>query len=235
MNKILHEILRIGHFLEKNLQMGRNPTAPLDKELEFLLRKYGKNDEITVWANKIIGYYRNGNYAWDERFKIEFDYTLVMKVLDQRRSIRRFVDKQVPQECALKIVDAARLAPSACNVHGLRYIVVTNPEIKSKIEHGQVLGSKVPMVIVAVGRNEPPTFESASIFDVGYAMQNMMLAAAALGLGTCVHQSASCSKHGLLLGLDENERAVGVLFVGYPEKIAIRPPSPEVKDIVSFV
>jgi len=57
----------------------------------------------------------------------------VFEAIQKRRSVRKYMDKEVPMELILKVLEAGRLAPSAHNSQPWHYIVVTDPEIKRKI------------------------------------------------------------------------------------------------------
>jgi nitroreductase len=101
--------------------------------------------------------------------------------IQTRRSIRRFSGAPVPREDLEKIVDAGRLAASGNNLQPWEFIVVTRCEMieQLKMTHEWIAGAGAVIVVVV---------DSSSrwwLEDASAAMENMLLAATALGYGTC--------------------------------------------------
>ncbi|MBU2551798.1 MAG: nitroreductase family protein [Proteobacteria bacterium] len=112
-----------------------------------------------------------------------------------RRTVRRFKPDPIPDEVLEKMVDAARLAPSAANLQPLRYLMVTDPDIRARI---------FPCLRWAAyinpDGNPPPGSEPAAYivilvddqagggfyrYDVGYACENLLLAGLTFGVAGC--------------------------------------------------
>ncbi|RLG60240.1 nitroreductase family protein, partial [Candidatus Geothermarchaeota archaeon] len=112
-----------------------------------------------------------------------------MNVLDAirgRRSIRRYFGRDIPHEALIKVLDAARWAPSAKNSQPWEFIVIKDNEIKKKISELAPFGSfikKAPVAIAVV--TDPSLSPNFHQVDGACAVQNLMLAAHSLGLGTC--------------------------------------------------
>lgn len=109
----------------------------------------------------------------------------VSNAVMQRRSIRAYTDEPVPKEKLDRILEAARLAPSARNTQPWHFVVVTDKEkrkILSKGAYAKFLAQS-PVVIVALGDKKASSDWYA--VDVSLAVENMILTAQEEGLGTC--------------------------------------------------
>ncbi len=168
----------------------------------------------------------------------------VFEAIEARRSIRSFTDKKVSDEDVMKILDAARQAPSAGNLQPWEFIVVRDGKIKRALAEAaleQHFIEEAPVVIVACADKSRSSRRYGSrgstlycIQDTGAAIQNLHLAAYALGLGTCWVGSFSEAKTRKLLELPLNVRPVAIIPVGYPaEKPKPRNRRP-LTDIVHF-
>ncbi len=109
----------------------------------------------------------------------------VFEAIQKRKSIRAYETTPVPEETVKKILEAARLAPSAVNFQPWHFIVVTGSEKRKDLSKGVFAKflAETPVVIVACGDTKAsPKWCS---IDVAIAVENMVLAATAEGLGTC--------------------------------------------------
>jgi nitroreductase len=118
----------------------------------------------------------------------ESDLKAVERVIFERRSVRRFSDKDVPDEILDKVLEAGTWAPNACSVQGPRFIVVKNPEtMKLTIQPWSA-----PILVVGCVDERPyKLIEGAElpygpIIDLAAAIENMHLMAQALGLGMTI-------------------------------------------------
>lgn len=107
-----------------------------------------------------------------------------------RRSIRRYKSDPVPREDIEKMLDAAMRAPSACNTRPWEFAVVTNLEkrtalakISPYVKH--VLEAPVALIVCALPETQAKMSSKFFQQDCGAATENLLLAAAALGYGTC--------------------------------------------------
>jgi nitroreductase len=121
----------------------------------------------------------------------------VFETIEKRRSIRNYEPTPVPREKLEKILEAARLAPSASNVQPRHFIVVTDRERRDTISSGMFARflKQAPVVIVACGdeKKSPKWYP----IDVAIAVENMVLAATGQDLGLLDwqfqrNQSAKC-------------------------------------------
>ena len=123
-------------------------------------------------------------------------------LINKRESVRGYLDKQVEREKIIKIIEAARVAPSACNAQPWKFIVVNDKEITSEVAknlYEPMIGLNkfaltAPVFIVVVGEKRNLTSKIGELIkkkdytsiDVGIASEHICLAATELGLGTCM-------------------------------------------------
>jgi nitroreductase len=143
----------------------------------------------------------------------------VFEAIQKRYSCRSYLEKEIPQDSILKILEAARLAPSASNIQPWYFIVVTDKEKRKKIAKSGRWASFVeqaPVVIVGCGdaKASPKWYK----VDVSIAMEHMVLEATELGLGTCWIGSFDEKLVKELLNIPGNYEVVALLSVGYASK-----------------
>lgn len=144
------------------------------------------------------------------------------ETIKKRRSIRNFINKQVPEEYVNKLIKAATHAPSACNVQGWKFIVINNQTIKEKIvaSGGSVLIKKAPIGILVIYDNQTKNTEYHDhIQSASAAIQNLNLRATDLGLGTCwICHLPSKNKLRKILNIPVNYDPIAYILVGFPER-----------------
>ncbi|MCX8170734.1 MAG: nitroreductase family protein [Candidatus Bathyarchaeota archaeon] len=142
----------------------------------------------------------------------------VFEAIQKRHSVRAYEPTPVPREKLEKILEAARLAPSAGNIQPWHFIIVTDVEKRRSLAEAPfaVFLKEAPVVIVGCGNQKasPKWF----MVDVAIAMQNMVLAATAEGLGTCWVGSFNEDKVRDLLKISGDYRVVALLALGYPRR-----------------
>jgi len=140
----------------------------------------------------------------------------VFEAIEKRRSIRKYRPEPVPVEKLLRVLEAARLAPSAGNRQEYRFIVVRDKETKERLVHAaaeQGFVGEADVVIVGCATNiERKWYE----VDVAIAIDHMTLAAHAEGLGTCWIGAFEEDAVKSILGIPEDVRAVMLLTLGVP-------------------
>ena len=139
----------------------------------------------------------------------------VFEAIQERHSIRTYQDKPVPREKLEKILEAARLAPSAKNVEPWHFIVVTDSEKRKALSKGKFAKflAQTPVVIVACGdKKASPDWYA---IDTALAVENMVLTATSEGLGTCCVGSFDEKQVKALLKVPENFDVLLLLAVGY--------------------
>lgn len=159
-------------------------------------------------------------------------------VVRSRRSVRKYQKKDIPEEVLRRILDAARLAPSASNLQSWRFIVIRNQESKNvlaKLYKERTWIADAAVIIAGVGTD--PDYRMGSgrpsyDIDLSIAMTHMMLAATAESLGSCWIGSFDYEKTKRFLGIPEKFPLVGFLTIGYPDET---PPPSERKKLEEIV
>lgn len=140
----------------------------------------------------------------------------VFETIQKRHSVRAYLPNHVPKDKLERILEAARLAPSAGNVQPWHFIVVTDIQKRRVLSEGGRFAkflAEAPVVIVGCGDKEasPKWY----VVDMAIAMQNMVLAATGEGLGTCWVGSFNEEQVKRLLNIPEKFGVVALLSVGY--------------------
>ncbi|NMA94843.1 MAG: nitroreductase [Clostridiales bacterium] len=141
----------------------------------------------------------------------------------KRFAVREFADKPVKEEDILKILDAARIAPSACNYQPVHFVVLRD-EIQKELVCSTYDGEwlqKAPVIIVVCGDyglswKRPHDGKDHCEIDVAIAVDHLTLAAADLGLGTCWVCNFDTEKCGEYIHLPERLGAIALIPLGYP-------------------
>jgi nitroreductase len=147
----------------------------------------------------------------------------------ERRSIRKYGPGVVPDADLKTILDAARQAPTAGNRQRFHLVVVRDPAIKQQLaEAARKQYWFADASVVVVGAAFPADTGIWPIVDTTIAMQNMVLAANALGYGTCwvgAHADDAIRK---IVGLPEDAVVVALTPIGQPaESPAAKPRKPQ--------
>jgi len=126
----------------------------------------------------------------------------MVELIKSRQSDRKYSDKPVEKEKLERVIEAGRMAPSACNAQPWKFIVVTKPELIEKIAEAasaKLIGmnsfvGQAPILLVVI--REQPNFSSKvgaaikkkdySLIDIGIASENICLQAKAEGIGSCI-------------------------------------------------
>ncbi len=153
----------------------------------------------------------------------------VEEAIFTRRTCRRFRKDPVPEETVRKLVDAARYAPSSCNLQLWDYVVVQDPEVKEEIAKETRYIDLAPVAMfVSYGNNY--TLENyAWVQSAAAAIMNMMLLAQGFGLGSCwVDTLGDTNRLRNILRLPPERDILALILFGYPEVV---PKAPQRRDI----
>ena len=144
----------------------------------------------------------------------------------ERRTIRRFKPDPVPRELLERLVNAARLAPSAANVQPLEFVVVDDAARKAEVYPALKWAAYIAPAGDPRPGEEPAAYvvtlvntklrEKMFEYDVGAAMENMILVALSEGVGACWLLSIDRDKLRAALGVPAEYRIDSVLALGYP-------------------
>lgn len=170
----------------------------------------------------------------------------ILSLVKDRYSVRHYKPDAVPGALLNQLMEAARWAPSAGNLQPWFFYVVTKEEDKEILAAAalnQRFIARAPVVIVVCAEPE----RSARVYgdrgrnlycyqDTAAAVQNILLTAAALGLGTCWVGAFDEEKVKECLGMPEGLRPVAIIPVGYPDENSTRRPKRrEMEEIVRYV
>ena len=166
-----------------------------------------------------------------------------LEAIRERRSIRNFQKKDIPQKIVDKLIDALIWAPSAGNLQARKFFFVKDAKLKEEIAAAalnQNFIATAPLVIVGCtdsrisGRYGERGEYLYSIQDVAAGIMGMMLVAHENGLGTVWVGAFREEEVFDLLNLPQNLRPVAIVPVGYPVKIPSPPPRVSRQEAVEF-
>lgn len=159
----------------------------------------------------------------------------MFEAIKKRRSIRDYFDKEVEEDKLMKILEAARQAPSASNRQEWRFIVVRDREKRRQLRKAakdQKFVEEAPVVIACCAQTDNHIMTCGQLcypIDVAIAIDHMVLVAVELGLGTCWIGAFYEEEVKKILKIPPPIRVVELLTLGYPKA---QPPIP--KDRLSF-
>jgi nitroreductase len=179
-----------------------------------------------------------------------FDGKELLGLITSRQSDRKYSDKQVEREKLTRLIEAGRMAPSACNAQPWKFIVVTEPKLIARVAEAasaKLIGmnsfvGQAQAIIVVV--REKPNLSSKvgatiknkdySLIDIGIATENICLQAKAEGIGSCIIGWFDESEIRKLLAIPKSKRVELLITLGYSlsdQKEKRRKP---VEEVVSY-
>ena len=192
-------------------------------------------------------------------------------MFEERRSIRKYQNRMVERGDIEKLIEAARLAPSAKNRQPWKYIVYTGTE-KEKLlnameqglnreaaEHNLLPKSafglpdafhtlqvmrQAPVVIIVMNTNGQSPYEEietdrrfSEICDslsIGASIENMLLKATQLGLGTLWIANTCFAYHDMMQVIQSPGQLIGAVALGYPDEQPSKRPRKPLEDILEY-
>lgn len=175
---------------------------------------------------------------------------MFINLVKNRRSVRKYQERPVEREKIDLCLEAARLAPSACNAQPWKFIVFDNPESIKRLSNTAFSGiyknssfaGRAPVIILAVmtkGRLLPSLagrFQGKyyPLIDLGIAGEHLILQATEMGLGTCWIGWFNTKGVSKLLKLSAKENPVALIPVGYPRDPRKKTTSRKALEEISF-
>jgi len=156
----------------------------------------------------------------------------VLEAIRTRRSIRKYRPELIPEEKLEMILEAARLAPSAGNRQPWRFVVVQNVDRKKALAeaaNNQTFLKDAAAIIVAVG--DPEASARWYEKDTMIALEHMVLAATALGYGTCWIGAFDEDAAKRLLRIPAKMKVVAILPIGVSSEKPAPKPRKELSEI----
>lgn len=194
----------------------------------------------------------------------------MLDFIKSRRSTRRFKEKIVPEEILHQVIEAGRYAPSGGNSQSTHFIVIQKKQVLDKLadlareefakmeiqentykslvnsinaskKGNYVFHYNCPVLIITANKKD----YGNNIADCACALENMMLMANALDLGSVwINQLRWLNENPVILnamkelGLEEDERVYGALALGYPDTqdgLPVRTPLDRTGNIVTYI
>lgn len=169
-------------------------------------------------------------------------FDVVMENIMTRRSIRKYRKINVSDDDIFKLLDAARHAPSAGNRQSWEFIIVRDAAMKKQLAEaakGSEWLADAPVILVACVNNSIAGINAGErgmrlygIQNVAAAIENFMLAANAMGLGTCWVGAFSEPKVAIPLRCPEYVRPCALIPLGWPDEAPPAPPRHEASEFV---
>ena len=162
----------------------------------------------------------------------------VIKNIVERRSIKKYKNIPVEENLIDEIVMVGTYAPSGMNRQSPIILAITNQEVRNKIAsiNAKIMGTNIdpfygaPVVLVVLADKNSPTH----VYDGSLVMENMMLAAHSLGLGSCwIHRAKETfeteeGKEILKnLGIEGEYEGIANCILGYPDEVKEASPRKE--------
>jgi len=176
--------------------------------------------------------------------------TSFLKLAAGRRSIRAFQDRPVDRAQLRLCLEAARLAPSACNAQPWKFVVVDDSALKRRLAEAAFSGAyavnrhaaAAPVLVAVVSRRGSALAwvgnqVQGTVFrlvDIGIACEHFVLQAQELGLGTCWLGWFDAGAAARVLGASGAERVEMLLSVGYPAQAPAPRPRRSLEEMSSF-
>jgi len=159
----------------------------------------------------------------------------IHQAIQNRRSVRAYDSRPIPDEVITKLKAALRSAPSACNLQPWRFVMVTDAALREKLADaccGQTWISGAPLIVIGCGLTEQAYKKMAGHFnslevDLSIALDHLSLAAVAEGLGTCWIGAFNETAVKKLINAPDNVRIIALMPVGYPARPELNFPLPE--------
>lgn len=174
----------------------------------------------------------------------------LIELIKYRQSDRAYLSNPIEKDKLERILEAGRLAPSACNAQPWKFIIVDQQELKNKIADctsSKILGmnhftKQAPIHIVIVEEKANFTSNAGSLIknkqfpliDIGITAEHICLQAAAEGLGTCMLGWFDEPKVKKLLNIPKSKRVPLIITLGYSASETREKRRKDSKEIISY-
>ena len=169
-------------------------------------------------------------------------------VIQERKSIRKFKQEEVPENMVRELIEAGRLAPSGTNIQPTRYVIIKDAENREQLSECTPLPfvPAAPVVIACCFDKQAfqpgvntrlDKLDDASLYayfslNAAIAIEHIILKAVDLGLGSCWVMMFDKDKVRKLIGLDERYELVALLPVGYPDQAPEAKPRLDLEQLI---
>ena len=150
----------------------------------------------------------------------------VKDALLKRRSIRKYLDKEVSDEIIEELLHAAMSGPSACNRRPwIFYVIKDQDKLNELRKASRFSNMNAPLAIVVVGdlsRSLPLQLKDFWIQDCSSATENILLRATDLGLGSLwcgiYPQKRPVERVKKILGITNSDIPLNIIYIGYGDE-----------------
>ena len=160
----------------------------------------------------------------------------LIDIIMSRRSVRKYKEKNIPKEILKKILTAGKYAPSAANKQPWHFIVITDQEIKEKLSTERWTNSFIKdsaFTIVGCAYQGNTFSRIWSTIDTAIALQNMVIAAWSLGIGSCWVGDFDEVEVRRMLHVPRRWKIISLISFGYPDETPKITPRRSLKKIIS--
>lgn len=162
----------------------------------------------------------------------------VLQAIQQRRSIRRFTPEPLTREQIQTILEAGRWAPSGKNTQPWRFVVVESPgkrkEMAKLASQGGMVATAPVTLAVLLDRNAG--YDALKdVQGIGAAIENILLAVHALGLGACWMGRTRDEAIEALIGAKDHEELMAIVPIGHPAESPRAPDRQPLQKIGRFI
>lgn len=176
----------------------------------------------------------------------------MLEQIENRRSIRKYLNKKIEKEQVVQVLESARLAPSGSNTQPWTFIIVESEETKEKLsiaDHNQKWMMTAPVFIVCVADIRCRISEGISvrldeyspepelkqiIRDTAIAIEHILLEAEHLGLATCWTAWFEQDAVRPILNIPEDKYVCGIITLGYGDEAPNQRPRNKMDEIVRY-
>jgi nitroreductase len=168
----------------------------------------------------------------------------IIELIKSRRTVKEFLSKYISHENLFRIIDAGRHAPSSGNIQNWKFIVINEKEKilqMAEASHQQLEIASAPILVVVVGEPEKAKryygLRGERLFTIqncAAAIENMLLEAHSLGIGSCWIGAFDEDEVRSLCGIPEEIRPQAIIAFGYPKEIPNKPPKYPLETVVYF-
>ncbi len=158
----------------------------------------------------------------------------IEEAIKKRVSVRKYNKRPVSRDHIQSCLEAARLAPSACNAQPWEFIILDRPRLRSEVCDAMLLGGVYEFnsfirnapVLIVIATEEKKWFVKVCdvvrstklyLIDLGIACEHLVLRARELGIGTCYLGWFNERKVKKVLGIPKTKRVHIIISMGYPQ------------------
>ena len=166
----------------------------------------------------------------------------ILEAIKKRQSIRKYKEDPIPEDVLLRVLEAARLAPSGKNLQPWKFVIVKDKALKDKLAQasaGQFFIAEAPVIVVGCGFPDEcyarmGRYMKSWPVDVTIALEHIILQAHEEGLGTCWIGSFEEEEVKSILNIPRNVKVLALTPLGYPDEAPPFRRRKSLEEIISY-